>query len=367
MKIGIITFSRANNYGAVLQAVALKETLNDRHDASIVNYACPAIDGMYNYIGKRSALQKIWDLIRYIASLRISLSSKHKKIKFKKFSNEFICTGPEYTPKDIQRANDQYDVFIAGSDQIWNIKLTDNDANYFLAFAPEHKRFSYAASFGSASLSGNMDLFINELSKFRSLLVREEAGKKILKGIGFSESSVQVVCDPVFLLTKSQWISKLSLTRPSNGYILSYYVAPANNMFDFTRKLSKDTNLKVVSLNHLDRDLKCRGLPVKEKLDAGPIEFLELLLGADYIVTTSFHAMAFALIFNVPFYYELDNNLNNNNSRLEEIAKIFNVESRRIIDNHSRDNSPYDWNKINSIMKEYSKNSMNVLFNSLKQ
>ena len=97
---------------------------------------------------------------------------------------------------------------------------------------------------------------------------------------------------------------------------------------------------------------------VENILSAGPIEFLEYIRNADYVVTSSFHALAFSIIFNVPFYYELCKDGSNNNERLENVANIFNLKDREIVgDGKLIQTNNIDWKNVNLVLDNYLHNS----------
>lgn len=362
-KIGIVTFHNSLNYGAVLQAYALQEILGKNYNASVVNYKSLVMHNEnLNFYNRVKKITK--SILKWVIFYHRSYLIKTKENRFKDFINNNLNLSSKYNSKTIFKANNEYDAFISGSDQVWNTKLTKRDWNYYLAFADSNKKYSYAASFGGSSiLEEDKDKIKNYLGDYQSLLVRESSGKKIITDLGISEKEIEVVSDPVFLLNKEDWVNKLKLEKSNDKYIVLYLVAKQKDLVEYAKSLSKETGYKVKFINlYNEKREDCNEF--QNILDAGPQEFLELILNAQYVLTTSFHALAFSLVFNVPFIYELNNEKNNNNSRLENIAKYFNVENYEI--NSITNPMIYSWKEINEKLSKYQNDSKEILFRSLE-
>ena len=238
-KIGILTFHNAENYGAVLQAYALKTYLQKNIEHSIVDiidYESPLIELSYKYIKplfyfKNSGLRKL-------ISFLLQFYYLPKKIKIKKVFTKF-------RKEWLNVANNkfsEYNSIIYGSDQIWNPILTDNDLIYF-GKNYNGKKISYAASDG-----GELDLTdekVTHLKDFNRISCREKSlSDKLLKQL----NNVSTVCDPVFLLSKDDWLNKFS-TKPSiNNYVLIYKIAENLDLDNEAIKFAKKYNKKVVQI-----------------------------------------------------------------------------------------------------------------------
>ena len=236
-----------------------------------------------------------------------------------------------------------------------------------MSFTTDEKKYSYAASFGTTDISDEHKVEIkNFLSKFQVLLLREKTGLNIINDLGIDNERSYCVCDPVFLLDKLTWINKFSLYHQnSQDYILVYIVAKQTNLIEFAKKLARERKLKLKFLNLSgNRHICPKGF--ENILDAGPIEFLNLIYNAKYVLTTSFHALAFSIIFNIPFYYELNKSLHNNNDRLIHLSEVFNVENKEIISGEYNEHDDYDWKDINCRLKDYKSESIRILQDSLR-
>lgn len=365
-RIAIITFHRTNNYGAALQAYALQKVLSKKYTATILDYRSPYLEAIY--LGEKSGLKdRIRSFIRRIIYPIKTRQLDCRKERFTSFYSRYhVLSERTYNKGNIASANDCYDLFVTGSDQVWNPHLSRGDWSYFLDFAPSYKRYSYAASVSKTNTNDENERIRNELNQFQSILIREYKAADFLKSIGINQN-VTAVCDPVFLLRADEWQCIYPLTERiyKKRYVLLYTVANVKNSFQFAQSVAKHNHIGLISISSNQSVKTIKG--IKSILDAGPIEFLNYIRNAEYVITSSFHAMALAIIFNVPFYYELCQDGSNNNERLENIAEIFSLEDRQIISNelNTIDIIP-DWDRVNAILEKYRKESTDILFNSLE-
>ena len=241
-KVGILTFHRAINYGAVLQAYALSSVLQTKYDVDIIDYDCKQISNN-NHIEK----SKIKKFIKYIIYPKMMLDKSRRTNKFDLFVRNLLPLSSRYDATNIELANSRYDAFVVGSDQVWNLRVTGNDMNYFLQFASDEKKYSYAASFGGSPkvFDDRKEEIAAALSSFQSLLVRESDAIDYLKEESVS-TEAKLTCDPVFLLDRDAWIKKMNLKVNKRGYVFVYIVAPDRYAVTFARNLAKEKNLDIV-------------------------------------------------------------------------------------------------------------------------
>lgn len=363
-KVGIVTFHRAKNYGAMLQAYALQETLENRYDTLIVDYRCQEIEA--KYYAKKTLKRKGKDFLKIFFQTNYILGVNKKNKSFDYFLKKYLNTSQPYDNQNISKANSEFDIFIAGSDQIWNMKWSGEDWNYFLEFADDEKKLSYGVGLGDSIEDSKKSRVLKNVNSFCTVLTREEEGKKLLKSIGV-KSEIATVCDPVFLLDKKQWESKLALDRIERikrKYILLYFVAKQRDSIEFARKIARERQLELVYINiNAEKNIPADFTNI---IGIGPIEFLSLIRNAEIIITTSFHAMAFSLIFNKNFYYELCKDGSNNNSRLVNLANICGVGSREIINQEQGEAIEIDWKKVNDRIEHYAEESSEILLNKMQ-
>jgi len=363
-KVGIVTFHRAHNYGAMLQTFALQTYLSDYCDARVVDYHSIVLDEPY--YKKPTFKSFIKSCIKLVLFPKVELGSKLRFKRFNKFRDHYFKLSSPYSASNIKEANSEFDIFINGSDQVWNPLCNGFDTNYFLSFADNKKKNSYAASFGYSTFdSKNEEIILNNILSFNNFSVREEGGKKLISKIGIKKD-VSVDCDPVFLLSKEQWIKSLELKKNNkNGdYILTYYMAQPTNATAFALDLARKTGCKVLMVNHAGSRAKYNGIKIVNGV--GPKEFLNLIFNAKYVVTTSFHGLALSLVFNIPVYFEMNQSINNRNSRLENLSKKFNLDQFEI-KGISSFIANYNWASINKEMTNYVQNSKNNLVKILNE
>lgn len=354
MKIGIITFHRPCNYGAVLQAMALYQTIKN------LNKDCEIIDYENDVLKKTYTLEKPKDLKSLIKVILFNRKNKIKYNKFKNFINKnCILSKKKYDKNNIIEVNSEYDKFITGSDQVWNLKLTGEDYSYLLEFVKDdNKKFSYASSFGQAEIPEEYSEKCKKLfEKYSKITVREKKGKEIIESL--INKTVNVVLDPTLLLDKNQWEKierRCEHNIPSN-YILAYFVSPTKQNYEFAKKISQKLKMKIILINYGNR----KKIGMKNITTAGPEEFLWLMRNANYVVTNSFHGIAFAINFNKEFFYQLSNKAKNGNSRIENLINICNLSNRNEEKIDINNIQKINWTNVNEqIEKEREKSIENL-------
>lgn len=361
-----MTYYGARNYGASLQAYALQEVLKTKYNVSVINYKSSVINK--DYFAKKTLVEWLKYLSKRILFKKYMREVKNKDRLFEIFNTEFIIPTKIYTEETVGELNETFDIVISGSDQIWNDRIFKDDWNYLLPFMNDEKKYSYAASFGGNQvLSQNTDRFRLYLQSYKSLLIREQSGYNIINELGINRKDVKVVADPVFLLSSDEWKNKLKLSCSNEkDYIAVLIIAKETYALQFAEKLAMILNVKVRYINIFDYR-KIANPSFDSVISAGPIEFLNIILNARCVVTTSFHALAFALIFNVPFYYELNHNKHNNNDRIIQLSNVFALSNYEIKNADAAGLGEFDWETINIRMTDYRNNSLNILFDSLSQ
>ena len=341
MKIAILTYQYAINYGAALQAYALKSYLEQLgHDVDILNY-----DTSYLYLKKRSIKARIvsagWNCIKAI------LGGKRKRRNFSEFQKKKLkLKNPTIKDKkELEKFIEQekYDAIIVGSDQVWNPEINGGDDAYYLKLKYGGVKISYAASFGVDSLKEEDLIKIKDsLESFRAISVREVTGKKILEGL---DKTVEEVLDPVFLPDVEKW-DELAGKRIINDKYLLCYVMPGNRDIEnkienIAKQYKKENNGKVVYLGRKEyKKFKRDG---KDIVAASPEEFVNLFKYADKIVTNSFHGTAFSIIYSKQFYSVIDSKQEGRKqlgSRIKDLLHKLNLNERLL-----EPMDECDWNK----------------------
>ena len=390
MKIGIVTYVKCDNYGAELQAFALQWKLNNMgYDAEVINLEKRDIDMKRNpdvikgaivqrfkkdgvvkaFVSIFKKILEVRNRIKAEKKFSIEIANKHKL--FEKFFEEKIKHSSRYyTLDDISTTNDlPYDIYIAGSDQIWNYIHTDRLDVYFLMFANKYKakKISYAASISVMDIPEKWRVIYKKyIENIDILSVRELYGADLIKK--YSNRTADVVLDPTFLLNKEDWCKEVANVPPIKGdYLLIYTLSGSPNIRKMALNIAHKLNLAVVNI-------KSNYVPepndgVQHFYEIGPAEWVGLLSKAKYIVTDSFHGTAFSINFNVPFT-TLVNPASMMNSRVLSILKITNLESRVMFDSFDDKNMmpesiEVDFNNVNKILTEWREKSINYLVKAL--
>ena len=292
-KLGLLTYHRADNFGSCLQAYALQEFLTKNgYDVHVIDYHSPAQDKIYKLF---SSINSIFDFVRNIQTLVYLNDMKQAKRRFNDFRINRLQLTSEYRYlTELEELNDNYDYFICGSDQIWNLKTTDFTPAYLLSFVKDKtKCVSYAPSLAQSDYSeDDCLLYQRYLEGFKSLSTRELGGAEYLSSILSRE--VKVVPDPVFLLSSSDWKSLLEDRPRRKRYVLGYFIGDVPQMRQYADDVAKKYGFELLTVNKSLRDLTIR---CKKVYDFGPVQFLSALFYSDCIVTNSFHALAFSVIF----------------------------------------------------------------------
>lgn len=304
MKVGILTFHRAHNCGAMLQCFAL-QTVLERMGHTVDVLDC-------NAIGEEKRFRNLclWPLrrsARKVIEFLFSLGSFDLRLlRFAKFRR---CNLHLSAPVDFRNFPQEYDRYIVGSDQVFQPNLTKELAPLFLldAVLDATKKFSYAASFGYESLPDKYrPLYKRCLDKFADLSVREASGAKIIQEELELKKNVSVVLDPTLLLTAADYAPMERRIAAPVKYVLVYSIGGAyKKLRDTAKQVAEKFGLKIVYVNACRRHYW--DVPFSDYLSVSPDRMIYLIHHAQFVVTTSFHGVAFSLIYHKPFIAILPN------------------------------------------------------------
>ena len=355
-RIAIITYSRAYNYGSALQTYALNHYLTMLgYDVKTIDYTTHSQQQLYTIFEPCKGFMSV---VRNMQSLLHYNSLKSHKKKFDDFLMLHVpMTLPVSSSEDFSLLNSQFDYFVSGSDQIWNVQCNDFDSNYMLSFVSDKQKcIAYAPSLGAGAKNPQTKEVLREYVKcYKAISARERTSIRIIEDA--TSRRVENVLDPVFLLDAGQW-KKITRDSPINGeYILGYFIGDVAGMRDFAACLSQESNCPVVVIWKSIRDIK---YGFKTYYEAGPSEFISLIRGCRCVVTNSFHAVSFALIFEKTFWAFKPKQ--SADDRLTSILDLVNL-SDRIVD---VDKIPYI-DKFSSIDYEsIDRKNLNVMIKSSK-
>lgn len=345
MKVGILTYSSAYNYGALLQAYALRKCINNMgHECEIINYECKGVKDQY-------AFQMHFSILALKRNLAWILSIKRRK-KLDRFRNQ-LGLSEKFTKKSIKNTNNLYDKFIVGSDQVWNKICTNGDTTYFLDFVEDtNKKNSYAASFGSKKIEKeDFDLYKKLLSDYSHISVRESDSIDLIKALTGQEC--KCVLDPVFLLEKGEWLKFVKKNK--KRFIFVFQLVSDIDTIKYAAKIANEKGYKLIIYSSNIHAIQY-GQVIR---NAGVNEFLTYIANAELILTDSFHCSAFSIIFNRPFYSKLRKG-DNANVRLESLLKMFQLEDR-ILNTKNKEVMEIDYRAVDEILMIQKKNSLEYL------
>lgn len=377
-KVGTITFHHACNNGAVLQAYALVEYLNSiaNVEAEIIDYRCVKIHDAYQPAFCFYNCGRVKGLIKYLLRYR---SIVRRNQKFCDFSAACLKVSPRrYDRASIHEAADNYDYIISGSDQIWNYELTGGDLTYLLDFVTnDSKKISYAASLGIDRIEEcRTEQYRELIGKYRSLSVRESRAGMELEQIAGCQAAIHI--DPVFLLGEETW--KEMAVRPKAKHYILYYMVGMGRIVDesikFAKALSKQTGLLLVFLN--SEHIPYLYPDIRHIKTISPDEYLGWILNAEYVVTNSFHATCFSIIFEKICYSEVDCH---KGERIANLLHICGLESNTLHKGkpgaiqvrpedaesppHLRAAESIDWQQVKDRLAVSIKESKNYLINAV--
>ncbi len=358
MKIGVLTFHCAHNYGAVLQCYATQEFLRSKgHDVEIINYRPQYLLQPYLLFNKKRVLSK--SPIRFIKNLIIEFiyfKLRYKRWKgFNKFINKYLNLSEKV---DSETIPSKYDIYIVGSDQIWNNKITKGDDVFFCKFPFEkgnRKYISYAASMEATVLDTNSS-YHYLLRDFDAISVREEKLQALLAP--FTPLPIQHVLDPTLMVSPKIWKSLLPQTTNYEKNVVVYQVRGNNQTIRIAESIANQIGAKTKIL--------VANLASKSHnkfQDATPIDFVDTICNAACVVTTSFHGTAFSVIFNRPFYTV---KLNDGwDTRSESLLKSISLEDRMIGIDDTPTFSNIDYSNVNIKLEKLRLESQDFLLSNL--
>lgn len=304
-KIGLLTFHRAENFGASLQLLSLYHYLvYSGFDVVVIDYRNMAIEKAYDYnhfyVNFKSArllYRSVRDSLFLLLTRKQRLLRKRKYMSF--LNGNFKFTLPVYNEEQMPR---DFDFYICGSDQIWNSALLKGlDPVYFLYFETKKnsKKISYAASSETNSFANyqkEYKLLTKYLNGLTAISVREKVLALELQK--YSKKTMDVVLDPTFLHDK-KFYQDMAVKPREDKYILVYHLRESAKGCEFAELLSRKTNLKIIEIHagfipFLLSDRHKQGLD--------PLELLGYINNAEYVITTSFHGLALSIILEKEFY-----------------------------------------------------------------
>lgn len=334
-KIGIMTMHKVINSGSALQAFALQKKLEQLgYISEIIDYIFP--NAAHVPTSKRQRLWmeyapqwlQYWHKMRY---LRTVPNDRTRLIRFTEFYKHNLKLSSRTYPsiKSLLSHTPKYDLYMTGSDQVWNPQHVKNDGSFLFSFLKGMEpRVSYAASFTTSELPDNVfPTFAKLLPKYKYLSVREASGIQLAIRLG--GCTPKLVCDPTLLLKKEDYhaIAEQSNFKPQGKYILAYILTYAYDPYPYIRYIIEDVKkqlgLPVIILQSHHKEDEVDTIVN----DEGPCEFLWLFEHSEFVITTSFHGTAFALNFEKPFYSVVQNETTTDSRIVSLLQRVHRTDS----------------------------------------
>ena len=356
MRVGLLTFHDAINYGAVLQAVALSRSLTKvcNEQCTLLDYRCKSIDQMYRI--------KEGNLAKRLLKAGYQTLKRNSFRKFVKYNCQM--TG-KLDEQSINQYADCFDAWVVGSDQVWNGNITGHDSNFLLEFVGDcSRKLSYAASFGNYQIPvQEVPLFQKALESFDGISVREPAGAEAIKDI--TNLNVDVHLDPTLLLDMDEWGAMAKEPKIKNKYIFIYASGDVSKIAPLAKRISKETGMKILYMGNYN-------IPNGRKLSfVSPEAWLGYIKNASCVLTNSFHGTAFSIIFNRHFFVDLGKTEVRNgtemhhNDRAENLINTLGLQNRAIDCVDKQLNQAPDWDVRNKVLPIYKDKALEYLRRTL--
>lgn len=345
MKIKTITCHDVYNSGASLQAYALVTYLRSLgHDAEIIDYKPDYLSHHFPLWGLNNPAfdMPIVRVLYKLAKLpgRIKNRTSRRKREYDDFKRDYLpVTAKQYRNNEELKHNPpKADAYLAGSDQIWNCFFQNGrDPAFYLDFAPKNAvKASYAASFATEDIPDEWKPQVRKwLSGLDAISVRESSGAEIIKQLGIC--GAEQVLDPVFLLTAEHWEKIEKPIKTEYPYVLYYDFDQNKEMLSAALQFARAKGWRLYSIfpcKQCDRSFE----------QEGPCTFLWLVRNAQFVISNSFHATAFSLIFHKEF--AVCRRKEGINTRMVDLLELVGLDERLVSGNELKDLKPIDYNVV---------------------
>jgi hypothetical protein len=358
MKLGILTFHSAHNYGATLQAYGLQEYLKSLgHEVYIIDYRpdyivkCYPRDSHRSWLSKNPmmCLRRLWMYIRY---------SKIRHLRwdnFNKFINNQLSLSSYVQGMDCH----EYDAVFFGSDQVWSPYHTGGQYDeIFFGYGFRCKSISYAPSCSQSDLTVEQrNRLATLLESMTSISVREQKFKDILSPL--TTKSITVVVDPSLLAGRDVYDRIANPIRRKRPYVLIYEIKQHKEVYNMAQWVAGQLNADLVELTNGMLNFHRKSMDEA----ASPEDFLGYIKNASCVITTSFHGTAFSLLFHIPFYVVRQSN--DADIRMESLLKALNLENRMVNIGDTPIFSATNMDTVDAVLQSLRETSQNFIKESL--
>lgn len=330
-KIGIITLNGEFNYGNRLQNFALQKVLESYGvEAETIVIRPSKFDKLKKecWFGEIRSIDDLGQMFKKNIS-KITLKSIKRRKNYQEIQAAKWSTIEQFSQKKIKtlRVDKKYlsqlslhfDLFIVGSDQVWNPNIIEFDSTHFLDFAPSEKRYSYSASFGVDHLPSKPTLlkphYTSYLKQMNYISVREASGVMIVEEL--IGRKVDVAPDPTLLLSKTEWQKELTITEnQEEQFVLIYFVSEISvEIMQEIQRFAKEKNLRILQI--------MGDTFSSDRIIVDPQQFVSMIAKAQYVFTDSFHGSVFSIIMQTPFFVYERTDHKGTYTRIEHLAEKF--------------------------------------------
>lgn len=371
MKVGILTFFRVINNGAILQACALNRIVLTKLgvESELIDYRLPRVEfyrkpfNLKRIIKARTTISKLKATVKEI--IRYPRNKKINRL-FEQFMIEnLIVSAKKYiTIEDLELDQTNYNAFIVGSDLVWNPLMAEGvNPVYYLDFVRVAgiKKIAYAPSVGTLDITEDEKQQIScFLNGFDAISVREESTAMQLKLL--TDKTIQTVLDPTLLTYATDWddfYKEEPLERQK--YIFAFKLEESDLLVNIVNQLALNNDYIILSF-----DGPIKGFRAKKVKNLGsnmgPSEFLNYVKHADCIVTNSYHGCAFSIIFHKDFYCIPHSS---RGIRMINLLEKLNISDRLVYDENIGDRMPIDYQAVEQIRANYINSSYDYLYKAL--
>ena len=366
MKIAILTRTSATNFGTVLQAYALQRYIYEQgFYVKTVDDVLPR--KVYNNI---QTVKCKWTLKERIANIIDRWKSRKiyaRAIKLGKTSRKFKKKYISYFyPKSLQDINQNFDGFIAGSDQIWAYSAEPKLFSYFLleSIEQDKKKISYAVSIGESEYPIQYkDKVVDLLSNFDYLSVREKGSKEIIAK--YTNKAVEIVCDPVLLIDKIDWKRLAGKRKITKKYVFCYFLGNQDWYWEKLEVYARKNDCEVYVYQKEETAHPYRSIHV-----CSPKDFLNYIEFAEFILTDSFHGLCFSLLFEKQFCVLqrfLNDGRNTQNNRLVDLLSLIGLKDKFLSKESLLNDRIVDYESVNEKLEGFKETSKDYLKKVLGQ
>lgn len=360
LKIGIITFHCSYNYGSVLQAFALKTLLEKKkYVVNVIDFIYKKDFEQYNLF-RTSVYSK--NPKSFIGDILFLKKNYKRKRNFEIFAKKYfnLTKKKYYNYEDMKELNNEFDIFICGSDQIWNLDCTQGvEPAYFLKFVNKDKlKIAYAPSLAHVKFAKNYDEDLKKaINDLDYISVREESTLPLIQPL--TEKKVSVVLDPTLLLDQKDYELIIDQNKNESEYIFVYMLEYSVELVKYCNEFSSKKGIKVIYI----ANNKFSGIKGENAFGIGPDKFLKYIKEAKYVITNSFHATVFSIIFNKKF---VTFTTKRSSSRMVDLLDKLGIPERIYNENFNIDKN-IDYDMVQEKLIDMRKSSLEYLSKALKR